>query len=1556
MTQWTKCTAGAAAAIFMAAMLIPAYGLGQSAPTETGGGRKPYVTIILDTSASMQWTDKGDERYPERDYSALGVPSDPYPNQPDEYTPGMDLGIDGAQTGNPAAIGSCLVWEPLCTSYERPSWNPVDVGWTSAYGATMGTRLQTYMRGTTSDFNSAVGSTGSFSTDQVGYPLRMVNSSQPRHVTFKEIMTGEMVLRPQGSSLAVEDLNHRNYGPGCWLVPRQYGSNRRVCSGSTEFTQYPDYLDPRPHFQEVFDGQKPNGLLDSLAQEMYVSVTAFDGFQWPQTGSPQGSSADGDRLQTVDWDPNDLDDTVTGTFQGITEGNGNYNLGIYRTIGPTRFDVPNDMMPLLSDYVQRALVDMGTLKRAADPNSSSSTDFELDPSSPSAATNLPASSSLEDYMLENSDGDVVKDPFMLSRQPISQLTPLAPAIYDLQHAFNQSDHPVNNDVYKECRPKHVIMMTDGAPLPESTEGSGCYDFGGEGLSGNFKINPNKYDYACTEEHIDRFVTGDQGGNYMVNSSGQPDPKYDPRVHVVGLNIGGDARNEVVHKLASMARAGKTCAGYYLRDADGEGDWIPDQDGNCRRDDHPCLVPQPENYEFVSFKNPDDSATCEYPALILQCNGDGRSRSAMTQQELADYQECRSGGYFATASQQIFNEILRSSGLASRTRPAITNRLDDPGLERGGQYRFYSGVRIDGTNPYWRGVMFRERRLCTQGGTGVQAPGSADNPCESDDYECVHEQVNAQVTSRDSDGLASEDNRRVFTSIPTPEVYDYATKTGLPIGNNNSCGFFHTTYQLASSGSYGEFQRSYLEASSSNKDALVNNHRVPLAVEPLSEALVGSSTTSTDTPLTGDVGTALTDFFQLGGSSTETESELLGRVQSLFDEVRGRIEQKKDRVLGGILNSNPITVEPPSDDVPIESYRAYKARFADRPTMAYFSTVDGQLHAVHTGELDGGNQQIMVRDGVTPDSIGENVADSESTGAADDQREAWSYVPNMLLDKLSSFQGQNPNLMDGSPVVKDVRLCHSDKKYNQNFQACRVFCSSSESMTGLCSSGSTGGSGTCVPPEMQWRTVLVQGLGDDGSGYFAMDVTRPGGAYPNDSGDLQTKAPDPLPLWEFNPNWERGQVSHMLSSGFTQSGESLVLPPSGEYDQLPSSASTDCSDDISSSDFYWSLPFMGRSVGDPAVGTVVMPGYGDESDIRRPVVVFSGGTSYQRGSGCAGQAGSGRAIYVIDLQTGSLIRRFLGYNNGSGWQPFETSIVGTPALYDNGTGSLVTRGFVGDADGKMFRIDFGSSNPSEWEVSLFADPANPANVGPLSDNTNLGAASSKPAVALGENDNLVVVYGLGDVTDTVKANEEHMMIAVRETTSSIEGSGSTTQGDILWHLDSDNQFLESEKITGEPVIFNRGVYFTSYYRSNQEYCSTGRSRIWGLQFDSGSAGGGVPAGVYDCSSGTQLGDLDNCSARYFEPKDDVLIRGLTITLGPSCTVEGSDRASASIREQDNRKPTLIAQTGGADPGSSIEGGSSPSSGSTAGDFIKKLEVGLDAPRSETIPMSWTVISQ
>ena len=923
-------------------------------------------------------------------------------------------------------------------------------------------------------------------------------------------------------------------------------------------------------------------------------------------------------------------------------------------------------------------------------------------------------------------------------------------------------------------------------------------------------------------------------------------------------------------------------------------------------------------------------TCIAPALVLEKND--RVQAGGSGREVRDD--------LTEALGLIFNEVIeRSGGIASRTRPTVTNSLDD--TTRAGQYRVFSGVDVSGSSLYWKGLLERQTLACNDGGTTVEAASSSNS---------LHDEIDDQVERQASGQF--RDNRRIFTSISRVD-----TSTGGLIKDPTNRLIF-SPYPLETATATEDDFGDPRFASTNRSKARV---RIPFELGAMTNA-----------------GT-----FAAGDDDEDKSAKLLGvrlldGARETVDTVRARIPEKRDRVLGAILNSNPVAVGPPALDLPIASYRAYRQKYGERATMLYVATLDGLLHAVHAGpNTAAGDRGIRRRTFTGVDTTAASAV-ADASGAPP-QREAWAYAPEMLRRQYYVNLGRQPNLLDGTPVVAEVRLCHQDPSLNQNEQACGA------------ATAASGAGGSVVPPAEQWRSVLVQGAGQSGSGYFALDVTQSGGLIDGTVGSM----PDPIPLWEFDFDWERLQLAAMRENS-TEARYAYDTAVENPAPPIPTGGASDCASLPTTGPFRVNdleeLPYLGMSVGEPAIGTVALDGVAAGRRVQRPVAVFSAGLSgalpspSARGripNDCLSEARRGRALYIVDLQTGSMLRRFVDYYDPklSKSYRFQGELVGTPVLHDGRAGVVASRGYVGDAAGRLFRIDLSDTDPINWRMELMYDPCEDTQLksGAGIDDADcellttnelrtarrpFGPASFRPKVALDRDRSVVVVYGLGERGDSSTAGQVQAMIALRETPEDAATEPRARQ--IVWRtaFPEDSSQPLREKLTGEPVIFNFGVYFTTYVEEIGAACVPGTTRIWGLQL--GGDGSGKPAGAFYFASGAAPTGVTLSPSpveglyRYYEPQVAQLIRGASVAFRPDCSVDltGAFPALAAAAEASQSVPELIVTTGAnSAPGSGYDA-STPGGDLSAG-TSGALNYGvkrLAAPASQLRPLSWAIIGR
>ena len=203
----------------------------------------------------------------------------------------------------------------------------------------------------------------------------------------------------------------------------------------------------------------------------------------------------------------------------------------------------------------------------------------------------------------------------------------------------------------------------------------------------------------------------------------------------------------------------------------------------------------------------------------------------------------------------------------------------------------------------------------------------------------------------------------------------------------------------------------------------------------------TSLTATQKPLAAN-GTNLVNY--LRGDSTY-ECPTTDLVKSCYYRARSSL------YLGDIVDSKAAYVGVPAFNYGDTNYTAYATAQASRSGMVYAGSNDGMLHAFNAVD----NPTVS-----SPPCVA-------GTGQVCGGDEAWAFIPDLVEPNLYKLADMNyatnhEFLVDGTPVVGDI-------------------CPNAPTSTCPSTGGSSAG---------QWKTILVGGLNDGGTGYYALDVTIP----------------------------------------------------------------------------------------------------------------------------------------------------------------------------------------------------------------------------------------------------------------------------------------------------------------------------------------------------------------------------------------------------------------------------------------------------------------------------------
>lgn len=329
--------------------------------------------------------------------------------------------------------------------------------------------------------------------------------------------------------------------------------------------------------------------------------------------------------------------------------------------------------------------------------------------------------------------------------------------------------------------------------------------------------------------------------------------------------------------------------------------------------------------------------------------------------------------------------------------------------------------------------------------------------------------------------------------------------------------------------------------------------------------------------------------------------------------------------------------------------------------------------------------------------------------------------------------------------------------------------------------------------LRWRAVVIAGAGEAGAGYTAVDVTAPD---------------NPSLLWEISPDrhcWGDSKV------GASQ-GPVCVLVNTFEE--------------------------MGRSTALPVIANLYYTK--NSTTIQRAVAIVAGGKppndSQLQNFGVDGTGK--RVVYVVALENGELIRKFdiddmdmTGMTAGVGDKVKQLGYFYTqPTCFNNAPGQLVTRCFLGDSKGMVWRLDLSAADPAQWKLEFFHDAYSGSDAAAQFtlgiDHAGRAPVLSPPGVAMGRSGELVVVYGTGDIDDETSVTHQHLVYSVRESYSlSAAGLAARAVSAHNWGV----PMGDNSRFVGPPLIFSGNAYWASYTVATSGACDLGVAQIWGVDF-------------------------------------------------------------------------------------------------------------------------------
>jgi type IV pilus assembly protein PilY1 len=239
---------------------------------------------------------------------------------------------------------------------------------------------------------------------------------------------------------------------------------------------------------------------------------------------------------------------------------------------------------------------------------------------------------------------------------------------------------------------------------------------------------------------------------------------------------------------------------------------------------------------------------------------------------------------------------------------------------------------------------------------------------------------------------------------------------------------------------------------------------------------------------------------------------------------------------------------------------------------------------------------------------------------------------------------------------------------------------------------------------------------------------------------------------------------------------------------------------------------------------------------------------------------GRAIYIVDVLNGSLIKRFSV--SDTGYSGMTYSIPSDVARLDTDGNGKIDRLYVGDMGGRMWRFDIGNSNTANWTGKMIF------NSNPGRDGTTGRKIFYPPDVTLEKDvtNYEMLFFGTGDREHPKEATVINRLYAVKDKNPST--ALTEQESDLLVDLTQDllqdpstpeedkNAILEQlrtgngwfikldstigEKSLSPPVVFNKIAYFTTFSPTSEGatgdpcYVGEGTARVYILEYNTGNA--------------------------------------------------------------------------------------------------------------------------
>ncbi len=294
-------------------------------------------------------------------------------------------------------------------------------------------------------------------------------------------------------------------------------------------------------------------------------------------------------------------------------------------------------------------------------------------------------------------------------------------------------------------------------------------------------------------------------------------------------------------------------------------------------------------------------------------------------------------------------------------------------------------------------------------------------------------------------------------------------------------------------------------------------------------------------------------------------------------------------------------------------------------------------------------------------------------------------------------------------------------------------------------------------------------------------------------------------------------------------------------------------DTTNPGYLWTFtdPKMGETWSEPAIGRVKIGGV-------EKFVAFVGG-----GYDTSQNNASGKAFFVIDLETGALLWQY--YNDGTldDRQYMNFSFPANPTAVDLNNDGFIDRVYIGDVGGQVWKFDVSAGATTSWTGKrLFVADSTQPTTPPAGEYYPAQGIYGAPVLALDKDLKLWLFFGTGDRNHPNNTTSPNRFYGIKEMTnmgngatltetdlSDVTGAPATAASGWFFRLGA------NEKVLAAGNVFNMIAYFSTFTPTSTATCETGfgTAKLYAVQVKTGYA-------AIDFTTGDALASTDSSKTR------------------------------------------------------------------------------------------------